>query len=144
MTHVVVITGLSGSGKTLALRCLEDMGHFAVDNLPVPLTESFIDLLARGEGSEPSGAMVVDVREGRHLEPFPELLARLRERTDVQLTVIFLRRARTRWSAASRRAAARTRWRRSGASRWPRRSPRSGSCSRRCARWPTASSPRTT
>lgn len=89
MTHVVVITGLSGSGKTLALRCLEDMGHFAVDNLPVPLTESFIDLLARGEGSEPSGAMVVDVREGRHLEPFPELLARLRERTDVQLTVIF-------------------------------------------------------
>lgn len=89
MTRVVVITGLSGSGKTLALRCLEDMGYFAVDNLPVPLSEAFIDLLARGEGDEPRGAFVTDIRERRHLEPFPEMLGRLRERPDVQVTVMF-------------------------------------------------------
>ncbi len=89
MTKVVVITGLSGSGKTLALRCLEDMGYFAVDNLPVPLSESFIDLLSRGEGDEPHGAFVTDVRERKHLEGFPEVLARLRERPDVQITVMF-------------------------------------------------------
>lgn len=89
MTKVVVITGLSGSGKTLALHCLEDMGYFAVDNLPVLLSESFVDLLARGEGDEPHGAFVTDVRERRHLELVPDVLARLRQRPDVQVTVIF-------------------------------------------------------
>lgn len=90
MTKVVVVTGLSGSGKTQALRCLEDLGFFCVDNLPVLLTESFVDLLARGEGEEPHGAFVTDVRERRHLEQFPQVLQRLRERQDVQVAVIFL------------------------------------------------------
>lgn len=89
MTRVVVISGLSGSGKTLALRCLEDLGYFAVDNLPVPLTESFIDLLARTEGGEPRGAFVTDARERRHLEDLPGLLARLRQREDLHVTLMF-------------------------------------------------------
>ncbi len=89
MTHVVVISGLSGSGKTLALRCLEDLGFFAVDNLPVPLTESFVDLLERGEGDDPRGAFVTDVRERLHLEELPALIGRLRERGGVQLKVMF-------------------------------------------------------
>lgn len=90
MIKLVVITGLSGSGKTLALRCLEDMGYFSVDNLPVPLITSFVDLLDRGEEAEPQGAFVVDARERTHLEPLPELLQQLRERADVRLNVIFL------------------------------------------------------
>jgi UPF0042 nucleotide-binding protein len=89
VTKVVVISGLSGSGKTLALHCLEDMGFFAIDNLPVLLSESFVDLLSRGEGDEPRGAFVTDIRERRHLELVPDVLARLRGRGDVQITVIF-------------------------------------------------------
>ncbi len=90
MTKVVVITGLSGSGKTLALRALEDMGFFAVDNLPAPLWEAFADLLARGEGGgQPRGAFVSDVRERGHIDEFPEVLEALKTRPDRQVTVVF-------------------------------------------------------
>ncbi|NJN63694.1 MAG: RNase adapter RapZ [Acidobacteria bacterium] len=90
MTNLVVITGLSGSGKTLGLRSLEDLGYFAVDNLPLALVEPFVDLLDRGTTEEPNGAFVADVRELKHHEASPEILRRLRERSDVSLTIIFL------------------------------------------------------
>lgn len=90
MTKVVVVTGLSGSGKTLALRALEDLGHFAVDNLPVALIPAFVELLDRGRPEEPWGAFVVDAREFRHAHTSPEVLSSLAEREDVDLTVIFL------------------------------------------------------
>ncbi len=89
MTKLVVVTGLSGSGKTLALRCLEDMGYFAVDNLPVLLVGSFIDLLARGEEQEAQGAFVVDVRERGHLEALPAELKSIRARGAIDLKVLF-------------------------------------------------------
>lgn len=90
MTNLVVITGLSGSGKTLALRSLEDLGYFAVDNLPLALVEPFVDLLGRGGAEEPNGAFVVDIRELRHSEASPVVLRSLRNRQDVALTIIFL------------------------------------------------------
>ena len=90
MTNLVVISGLSGSGKTLALRSLEDLGYFAVDNLPVALIEPFVELLDRGESEEPSGAFVVDVRELRHKDVSPRVIERLREHPDIRLTVVFL------------------------------------------------------
>ncbi|MDQ7006240.1 MAG: RNase adapter RapZ [Acidobacteriota bacterium] len=90
MIKLVVLSGLSGSGKTLALRCLEDMGYFSVDNLPVPLIPPFVDLLDRGEELEPQGAFVVDARERGHLDALPAIVADLRDRKDLRLTVLFL------------------------------------------------------
>ncbi len=64
--HVVVITGMSGGGKTEALRALEDLGVFCVDNLPIPLLVQFVDLLAQaGEASRV--ALSVDARGGEFL-----------------------------------------------------------------------------
>ncbi len=90
MSRVVVVSGLSGSGKTLALRSLEDLGYFSVDNLPVPLIEPFVDLLDRGSDEEPRGAFVVDAREREYLVDLPHILDRLRRRRDVRLAVLFL------------------------------------------------------
>lgn len=89
MSHLVLVTGLSGSGKTLALRCLEDMGYFAVDNLPVLLIGPFVDLLERGDEGRAHGAFVVDVRERDHLEALPDQLKSVRDRGTLKLSVLF-------------------------------------------------------
>ncbi len=78
MDRLVVITGLSGSGKSLAARCLEDMNFFCVDNLPVNLIPQFYDLLLRSGGAIPRGAIVVDAREREFLAGFPETLHALK------------------------------------------------------------------
>jgi UPF0042 nucleotide-binding protein len=78
MERLVVITGLSGSGKSLAARCLEDMNFFCVDNLPVNLIPQFYDLLQRSGGAIPRGAIVVDAREREFLAGFPETLEALK------------------------------------------------------------------
>jgi RNase adapter protein RapZ len=78
MDRLVVITGLSGSGKSLAARCLEDMNFFCVDNLPVNLIPQFYELLQRSGGAIPSAAIVVDAREREFLAAFPETLEDLK------------------------------------------------------------------
>ena len=90
MIRLVVLSGMSGSGKTLALRCLEDLGYFAVDNLPVALIDPFVKLLDRGDGEDPRGAFVVDVREKTHLEVMPQVLAELRRDERINLSVLYL------------------------------------------------------
>jgi RNase adapter protein RapZ len=75
--EIVVITGLSGSGKTLAIRAFEDMGYFCVDNLPVALIPVFADLCARRPDLR-RAALVVDVREGTFLKEFPAIFDALR------------------------------------------------------------------
>ena len=79
MDRLVVVTGLSGSGKSLAARCFEDLGYFCVDNLPVLLLPQFYDLMRRGGDRIRWAAMVVDVRERAFLDQAPDLLAELRE-----------------------------------------------------------------
>ena len=76
--ELVVITGLSGSGKGSVLRALEDLGYYAVDNMPVELIPKFAELI-RDNPSIKAAALVVDVREGEGLERFPEILPKLRE-----------------------------------------------------------------
>lgn len=90
MTRLVVVTGLSGSGKTQALRCLEDMGYFAVDNLPIPLIPSFVELLGRSQGAEARGAFVADVRDSANLAGLPAVLQDLRQREGLDLRLLFL------------------------------------------------------
>ncbi len=90
MTRIVIVTGLSGSGKTLAAKALEDSEYFSIDNLPVPLMLPFIELLDRGDAPGTKGAVVVDAREAEHLAALPEMIARLRSRDGLALSILFL------------------------------------------------------
>lgn len=86
-TELVVITGMSGSGKSVALNALEDLGFYCVDNLPPELLEAFIDLDRHDRLRKVAIAM--DVRSAKSLPGLPRRLAALRSR-DVQLTTLFL------------------------------------------------------
>ena len=70
-SRFVVLTGLSGSGKSQAIRALEDLGYFCVDNLPVALLPMLAELTLRAGSEIARAAVVVDVREGRLLKDFP-------------------------------------------------------------------------
>src|SRR5215469_15070368 len=84
---LVIITGLSGSGKGSVLRSLEDLGYYAVDNMPVDLIPKFAELIRDNPGIE-AAALVVDVREKEGLKRFPEILPQLR--ASVKARVIFM------------------------------------------------------
>src|SRR5262249_7800273 len=76
----VVITGMSGAGKSYAIKCFEDMGFFCVDNLPTTLIPTFADLVARSTQVVDRVALGVDVREGEYLTHLLDTLAELRKR----------------------------------------------------------------
>ncbi|OLD65165.1 MAG: RNase adaptor protein RapZ [Acidobacteria bacterium 13_1_40CM_2_68_10] len=86
--EIVVITGLSGSGKTLTTRAFEDMGYFCVDNLPVALIPVFADLCARRPDLR-RAALVVDVREGTFLGEFPAIFDTLRRTQGHRARLLF-------------------------------------------------------
>jgi UPF0042 nucleotide-binding protein len=84
--QVVILTGLSGSGKSTALRALEDAGFYCVDNLPVVLLEKLVDLSGHTAGEVSRVAVVVDAREGRFLADAHRIIAELQEKgTDVEV-----------------------------------------------------------
>jgi UPF0042 nucleotide-binding protein len=85
--ELVIITGLSGSGKGSVLRALEDLGFYSVDNLPVELIPKFAELTRDNPGVH-AAALVVDVREGEGLKRFPKMLAGIRKAVPTRL--IFL------------------------------------------------------
>ncbi len=74
----IIITGLSGAGKSYAIKCLEDMGYYCVDNLPTTLIPTFAELCAHSTRHIRRIALGVDVREGEYLKPIAEVLAQLR------------------------------------------------------------------
>jgi RNase adapter protein RapZ len=76
----VIITGLSGAGKSHAIKCFEDMGFFCVDNLPTTLIPTFADLIARSRQDVSRVALGVDVREGEYLSHLLEALHELKRR----------------------------------------------------------------
>ena len=85
--QLVIITGLSGSGKITALKVFEDMGYYCVDNLPAELIPSFAQLIQDARDNK-SAAIVVDIREGSRLEQLPAIIGDLKKRLDV--TLIYL------------------------------------------------------
>jgi UPF0042 nucleotide-binding protein len=85
--ELVVITGLSGSGKGTVLKCLEDVGYYSVDNLPIELIETFAELTAASPSSR-RAALVVDVREGEALKRFPVIFRRIRRRVPARLVFL--------------------------------------------------------
>jgi UPF0042 nucleotide-binding protein len=86
--QLVILTGLSGSGKSTVLRAFEDMGFYCVDNLPVELIPIFAELHAAGEGDFARAALLVDAREGLQLEKLPGLLRHLRREHPITLVFI--------------------------------------------------------
>ena len=86
----VILTGLSGSGKTQAIRALEDLGYFCIDNLPTELIPTMADLAARGDAALQKVAIVVDVREQEFLKRFPQVFRKLGASRAVKPTLIFL------------------------------------------------------
>jgi UPF0042 nucleotide-binding protein len=76
--ELVILTGLSGSGKLSALKAFEDLGYYSVDNLPLELVPRFADLVRQSAEIE-RAALVVDVREGMRLEEFPSILKEVRK-----------------------------------------------------------------
>jgi UPF0042 nucleotide-binding protein len=86
--HLVVLTGLSGSGKSTVLKAFEDMGFYCVDNLPVELMPVFAELHAAGEGAFSRAALMIDAREGLQLEKLPALLKHLRK--DHPISLVFI------------------------------------------------------
>ena len=86
--RIIIVTGVSGAGKSTALRALEDAGYFCVDNLPVPLMNRFVELLAEAGESE-QAAVGVDAREGEFLSSSREVFTALRKEGH-QLEVLFL------------------------------------------------------
>ncbi len=86
--QIVVITGMSGSGKSTAIRALEDAGWFCIDNLPAPLLPKVTELSAPG-GEDKKLAFVIDVREGRFLADAPRVIDEAR-RAGHHVDVLFL------------------------------------------------------
>src|SRR5207302_9498041 len=76
----VVITGMSGAGKSFAIKCLEDMRFFCVDNLPTTLIPTFADLIARSQQTPSRVALRVDVRAGEYRRHLIEAIEALRAR----------------------------------------------------------------
>ena len=68
----IVITGMSGGGKSHAIRALEDLGYYCVDNLPTPLIPVLADLTLHEDADNQKIAVVVDVRERRFVSEFPQ------------------------------------------------------------------------
>ena len=87
--RIVIITGLSGSGKSTASRALEDMGFFCIDNLPIALLPKLVELCSASLGEYSKIALVMDLRERDFLKTYREVFSQLREE-GFQLEILFL------------------------------------------------------
>ena len=87
--QVVILTGMSGAGKSTALKMLEDMGYFCMDNLPLALMDKFVELADTESGRFRKVAVSVDVRSGRTLEGAGYVLDDMKRR-GLKVTVLFL------------------------------------------------------
>ena len=85
---LVIVTGMSGAGKTIALKMLEDIGFYCVDNLPISLVDKFVQLVSEGTSIE-KAALGLDIRSGEELGNLDEILENWRGR-DVDVQGLFL------------------------------------------------------
>ncbi len=85
---VIIVTGLSGAGKTQAVDCLEDMGYYCIDNMPPALIKSFVDLTSGGKGID-KAAFVIDVRGGKLFDDLKEALEEM-EKSEIDYKILYL------------------------------------------------------
>ncbi|MEQ1945704.1 MAG: RNase adapter RapZ [Bryobacteraceae bacterium] len=86
-TELVIITGLSGSGKGTVLKALEDLGYYSVDNLPIDLIPKFAQLTKDAPNIR-RAALVVDIREGKALDRFPKLFKQISKQVPTRLVFL--------------------------------------------------------
>ena len=85
----IIVTGISGSGKSQAMHCLEDMGYYCVDNLPVALLSKFAELCLTSGGKLTNVAFVTDARSGDFFELIDEQLTELKK-MNIKYEILFL------------------------------------------------------
>jgi RNase adapter protein RapZ len=88
--EVLIITGMSGAGKSVAMRCLEDIGYFCVDNLPPALIPKFVELALQSKGSMKRVALASDLRGGEFFQLLSEAIVQLRATAEVSVQLLFL------------------------------------------------------
>jgi UPF0042 nucleotide-binding protein len=81
---------LSGSGKRTAIKAFEDLGYFCVDNLPIALIPTFIELCRRTQENITHAALVIDARERHFLTEFPPIYEELQHNQDLEMSMLFL------------------------------------------------------
>jgi UPF0042 nucleotide-binding protein len=86
----IVVTGMSGGGKSHAIRALEDLGYYCVDNLPTPLIPVLADITRREDADNPKVAVVIDIRERRFVKEFPRVWRKLRATRGLNPMLVFL------------------------------------------------------
>src|SRR3990172_6357112 len=88
-TQFIIITGMSGSGKSGTIKCFEDLGFFCVDNLPAQLIPTFVELCTK-KGEEISRvALIMDIRERDFLQDFPQIYNRMKSQ-GYSFSILFL------------------------------------------------------
>jgi UPF0042 nucleotide-binding protein len=86
--QLVILTGLSGSGKSTVLKTFEDLGFYCVDNLPIDLIPTFSELHVYGNAEIERAALLVDAREGDQLKRLPALYKKIRR--EMNATLVFI------------------------------------------------------
>lgn len=89
-SELLVVTGLSGAGKTVVIQCLEDIGFFCVDNLPPILLPKFVELMEQGNPSLQKVAIAIDLRGKELFKSLVEEIDAIKSRNDVIVDVMFL------------------------------------------------------
>lgn len=87
---IVIITGLSGAGKTVAIQSFEDMGYFTIDNMPPNLIDKFVELLTTDVSSIDKLALVVDMRSREFFDHLQAIVIELADRKDISFKLLFL------------------------------------------------------
>ncbi len=89
--QLIIVTGLSGAGKSQAINCLEDLGYYCIDNMPPALINNFIELAGRGKTAIEKAALVVDVRGGEFFNDTKLFLEELKKQEqETEYKIIFL------------------------------------------------------
>jgi RNase adapter protein RapZ len=88
--QVLIVTGMSGAGKTVAMQALEDLGYFCVDNLVPALLPKFVEMARQTHGNLHRIAFASDLRGGELFQPLVEIVKQMRQENQVDITMVFL------------------------------------------------------
>ena len=108
--RIIVVTGMSGSGKTQACRCLEDLGYFCVDNLPPVFIPKFVELCSHASSHVTKVVFVVDTRSREFFDKLVSILEDM-DKKNLEYEMLFMdAKATTQLLDATRKRAAATQW----------------------------------